>query len=62
MHMAEPPPYPDTGDDAGMEPDLGPAPSTPRWLKVFGIAFLVLVLLVAIMMAHGMMAGGHGPF
>ena len=36
--------------------DLGPAPSTPRWVKVFGIAFLVLVLLFIIMIASG-----HGP-
>ena len=58
--MADTPPYPapnrGTGDDTGVGPDLGPAPGTPRWVKVFGIAFLVLVLLIVIMIA-----GGHGP-
>lgn len=37
----------------------GPRPySTPRWVKVFGIIALVLVLLVIIMFAGG---GSHGP-
>ncbi len=54
--MADPLPYPDTSDDTGREPDRESPPSTPLWVKVFGIAFLVLVLLIAIMIA-----GGHGP-
>ena len=41
--MADPPP--DTG--------------TPRWVKVFGIIAIVLVLLVVIMMFTG--GGSHGP-
>ena len=33
-----------------------PYPGTPRWVKVFGISAIVLVLLVAIMLLSG-----HGP-
>jgi hypothetical protein len=33
---------------------------TPRWVKVFGIIVLVLVLLVAIIIATGL-GGEHGP-
>lgn len=36
---------------------LGLATSTPRWVKVFGIIVIVLILLVGIMM----LVGGHGP-
>jgi len=58
--MANSPLYPDPdrvlGNDTRVEPDPGPAPSTPRWVVVFGIAFLVLVLLIVIMIASG-----HGP-
>ncbi len=44
--MADPPPYPDST-------------GTPRWVKVFGIIALVLVLLVGIALLTG--AGSHGP-
>lgn len=40
--MADPPPY----------------PGTPRWVKVFGIIVLVLVLLLV---ARVLIGGGHGP-
>jgi hypothetical protein len=33
---------------------------TPRWVKVFGIALLVLILLVVVIMATGV-GGRHGP-
>ncbi len=36
---------------------LGLATSTPRWVRVFGIIVIVLILLVGIMM----LVGGHGP-
>ncbi len=42
-HMANRPPY----------------PGTPRWVKVCGIIFIVLVLLVVAMMFIG--GGKHGP-
>ncbi|OLE65306.1 MAG: hypothetical protein AUG03_05375 [Acidobacteria bacterium 13_1_20CM_2_68_14] len=47
-------PHPDLG------PDRGSPPGTPRWVKVFGIVGLVLVLLVVVMMATGV-GGKHGP-
>jgi hypothetical protein len=63
--MADRSPYPDTGDD----PDTGVGPEresltstphrTPRWVKVFGIIALVLVLLVVVKLLIG--GGRHGP-
>ena len=47
--MADPPSYLDSNGDTG----------TPRWVKIFGIVALVLVLLVVIMMFIG--GGDHGP-
>ena len=55
-HMADLSSYPDPSDDTGAGSDHGSAPSTPRWVKVFGIIALVLVLLVVIMLISG-----HGP-
>ena len=37
------------------------APPTPRWVKMFGIAFLLVILLVLVMVAHGVITG-QGPF
>jgi hypothetical protein len=39
--------------------DPSPYPGTPRWVKVFGIIVLVLVLLVVARMFIG--GGEHGP-
>jgi hypothetical protein len=36
------------------------ASGTPRWVKVFGIAALVLVLLVVVLIVTGR-GGEHGP-
>ncbi len=49
----------DVGIHAGSE--LGPAPSMPGWVKVFGIAFLVLALVFVVMMASGHGPGRHMP-
>jgi hypothetical protein len=43
--MADPPPYPDSDSDTGVGPDRGSTTGTPRWVKVFGIIFLIVVLL-----------------
>jgi len=43
--------------DTGAEPGCGSTTITPRWVKVFGIIVIVLVLLVGIMM----LSGSHGP-
>jgi hypothetical protein len=63
--MADSLPDPDGDRDTGVGihvgSDLGPAPSMPRWVKVFGIAFLVLVLLFVAMMASGHGPGRHMP-
>jgi hypothetical protein len=42
--------------------DLPPYPGTPRWVKVFGIIGIVVVLLVSIILVTGVGGpGGHGP-
>jgi hypothetical protein len=40
--------------------DLPPYPGTPRWVKVFGIIAIGLVLLVVILLLTGGL-GRHGP-
>ena len=52
--MAGLPPYHDPSEDTSVRP------GTPRWVKVFGIIALVLVLLVGIIMVTGI-GGEHGP-
>jgi hypothetical protein len=52
--MADLPPYRDSSDDTGVRP------GTPRWVKVFGIIVIVLVLLAGIIMFTGI-GGQHGP-
>jgi hypothetical protein len=55
--MGNPPNHSDRGDDTDA-PDDGSTTDTPRWVKVFGIVALVVVLLIAVML---IMRGGHGP-
>lgn len=43
--------------NTGVAASFGAIASTPRWVKVFGIIALILVLLVGIMM----LSSGHGP-
>ena len=62
--MADSPLHPDskgdTADGTGVSPDHGSTTGTPRWVKVFGIIALVLVLLLVILLlTRG--PGGHGP-
>jgi hypothetical protein len=63
--MADPPPYLDsdnyTSEDTRVGPDRGSAISTPRWVKVFGIILIVLVLLFVILHLTGRGLGGHTP-
>ena len=61
--MTDLPPYPDSTGDSGAGPGRGSTsvyPGTPRWVKVFGIAFLALALLIVIIMKTGV-GGQHGP-
>jgi hypothetical protein len=53
--MTDPPPYPGT-DGTDVRPDHGSTNSTPRWVKVFGIIGLVLVLLLVV---HQFIGGRH---
>jgi uncharacterized cupredoxin-like copper-binding protein len=53
-HMADLPPYRVSSEDTGVRP------GTPRWVKVFGIIVIVLVLLVGIVMVTRL-GGEHGP-
>jgi hypothetical protein len=54
--VADPPPYPDSSSDTGDDTS-----STPRWVKVFGIIALVVVLLFVILMFTRGPGGHHGP-
>ena len=47
---------PDIGDDSGVRPTAEWPPGAPRWVKVFGIVAILVVLLIAIMLLTG-----HGP-
>lgn len=40
--------------------DRGSPPGTPRWVKVFGIIAVLLVLLFVILHLTGNYPGGHG--
>jgi hypothetical protein len=52
----------DARDSGNGEPAFSAAPpAPPRWVKLFGIAFLILILLTAVMVGHGLITG-HGPF
>ncbi len=50
---------PHTSDDTGMAPDRGSSTGTPRWVKVFGIIAILLVLLLVILHLTGNSLGGH---
>ncbi|MDQ0876562.1 hypothetical protein QFZ77_005221 [Paenibacillus sp. V4I3] len=51
---------PESNEDTSVEHGHGSPPSTPRWVKVFGIIALVLVLLFVILHLTGNNFGGHG--
>jgi hypothetical protein len=55
-YMADTPQYSDTGD----EPDRGSTIGTPRWVKVFGIIALAVVVLFVVLKVTGL-GGEHGP-
>lgn len=43
--------------EAGAEQEPGKATSTPRWVTVFGVLVVPLVLMLGVMVWRG----GHGP-
>jgi hypothetical protein len=57
--MTDLPPDSKSNNDTGVGSTEDRPPGTPRWVKVFGIIVLVLVLLVAGLMIFG--GGEHGP-
>jgi hypothetical protein len=63
--MADPPPYRDSNLDTGgaasrAGSDVGSTTGPPRWVKIFGVIALVVVLVFVIVMLTGGGAG-HGP-
>ncbi|HEX8932963.1 MAG TPA: hypothetical protein VF788_01950 [Pseudonocardiaceae bacterium] len=58
--MPDRPPDPDTGDDTRVRPTADRPPSTPRWVKVFGIIAIVVVLIFVVIRFTGV-GGSHGP-
>jgi hypothetical protein len=54
--MTDPEPELDRTGSAG---NLDRATGTPRWVKIFALALLVLVLLVAVLHLTGNAIGGH---
>ena len=55
--MAEPPIPPDAGT-SDAEPGGGPTAGMPRWVKVFLLVALAVVVLLVIVLLFG---GEHGP-
>ncbi|HEY9476354.1 MAG TPA: hypothetical protein VIS06_21200 [Mycobacteriales bacterium] len=53
--MADPPTYSGTG--AG--PDRGAPGGAPRWVKVFGIIAITLVVVTVVLHLTGNSPGGH---
>jgi hypothetical protein len=47
------------GGNSGAGPGRGSDIGTPRWVKVFAIVAVILVLLVGVMLVFG--GGAHGP-
>lgn len=52
---------PDPNDDAGVRTTVDRPPSTPRWVKVFGVIVIVVVLLFVVVMMVAGGGGEHGP-
>jgi hypothetical protein len=57
--MSDPPLYPDADQEDGVGPDRASTTGTPRWVKVFGIVALIVVVLFVVLFVFG--GGGHGP-
>jgi hypothetical protein len=57
--MADVPPTRHAGGDAVSGADRSSTTGAPRWVKVFGIVILVLVLLVVLLHLTGNSLGGH---
>jgi hypothetical protein len=51
--------HPDSRGDTGARSDRGSPPSTPLWVKAFGIVALILVLLFVLLHLSGHAPRGH---
>ena len=58
--MTHPPTSTETRDETGVGPERGSNSGTPRWVKVFGITALVVIVLVVVVALTGL-GGDHGP-
>jgi len=58
--MADLTPYHKSGDDTSVRPELESPPSTPTWVKVMGIIFLILIVLFVILHLAGGGMQMHG--
>jgi len=57
--MAKLPPYPDSNEDTGVEPDRESTTGAPRWVSVFvTIVAIVLVLLFVVLHLTGTVGPG----
>ncbi len=52
---------PDSSNDAALGSRRGSTPSTPSWVKVFGIVAMALALLVVVLHLTGNSPRGHTP-
>ena len=59
--MADSPHSPNSNGDPGVESDRESITPTPRWVKLFGIVALVLVLLFVFLHLTGGGLRGHTP-
>jgi hypothetical protein len=57
--MASPPRHPDTDDDTGVGPDPGSRTGTSRWVYVFWIVGIALILLVVVLHLTGAIGPVH---
>ena len=57
--MSDPRKRPSSGDDANLETDSEDDPRVPRWVKLFGLAAILLLALVIVVML--LTGGQHGP-
>jgi hypothetical protein len=64
-HMADPRQFRDSGSNPGEAdgagPDHEPPAGTPRWVKMFAIIALVIIVLFLILMVTRGPGGRHGP-
>jgi hypothetical protein len=63
MRDSSPYPDPNSGDAEGQEPRSihGRPPGAPRWVKIFGITIIIVVLLIVVGLLAATALGLHDP-